>query len=306
MLRATPPLRKICAGTCNFSAEAGSFKVEAKAKVEDMSYEVQDFENQVVQRSRQVPVLVDFWAPWCGPCRTLGPVLERMAAKANGRWELVKVNTEAHQNLAAAFNIASIPAVKLFLNGGVADEFVGALPERDIQRFLDQALPSRNATRLEQGEKLLRERAYTEAATILQGIVDSEGGNLRARTLLAEALLTSAPERVTEVLEPVGPESEEAERAGALRVLARLAQLPERQTALPEAKVRERYLAGAAAVRSGDFAAGLSAFIEVLERDKSYDGGGAKEVCKAIFQLLGRQHPLVQASFRAFSSALYS
>jgi thioredoxin len=106
-----------------------------------MSYEVHDFETQVLQRSKQRPVLVDFWAPWCAPCRTLGPVLEKMAAQANSRWELVKVNTEENQELAAAYNIASIPAVKLFVNGEVVDEFVGALPEREIRRFIEKPLP---------------------------------------------------------------------------------------------------------------------------------------------------------------------
>ncbi len=107
-----------------------------------MSHEVQDFEEQVLQRSKQIPVSVDCWAPWCGPCRTLGPVLERMATQADGYWELVKINTEEHQALAAAFNIANIPAVKLFVGGKVADQFVGALPELEIRRFLEKALPS--------------------------------------------------------------------------------------------------------------------------------------------------------------------
>jgi putative thioredoxin len=92
-----------------------------------MGYDVRDFEKDVRVRSRQVPVLVDFWAPWCGPCRTLGPVLERLAASAQGRWDLVKVNTEDNDELAKAFDVRSIPAVKLFHHGDVVDEFVGAL-----------------------------------------------------------------------------------------------------------------------------------------------------------------------------------
>jgi putative thioredoxin len=271
-----------------------------------MSYEVKDFEGQVTDRSRQVPVLVDFWAPWCGPCRTLGPVLERLAAQADGRWELVKVNVDEHQDLAAAFNISSIPAVKLFVNGEAVDEFVGALPEREIRRFLEKALPSPSAGQLAEAERLLKEGRNGAAAELLESLVAREPGNLAARTLLAQALLTTAPERIPALLEPVGPESELADKAGALRTLGRLAHLARQPAALPEARVRERYLAGAAAVRSGDFESALPAFIDVLERDKAYDNAGAKEACKAIFQLLGTQHPLVQRFFRAFSSALHA
>ena len=271
-----------------------------------MSYEVQDFETQVVQRSKGIPVLVDFWAPWCGPCRTLGPVLERMAAQAIGLWELVKVNTEEHQDLAAAHNIASIPAVKLFVNGKVADEIVGALPEREIRNFIEKALPSPSARQLAEAQWLVSEGAYSPAAKLLEPIVASEPSNLEARVLLAQALLSTDSERVTALLKTIEPDSEFAEKANAVRTLARLAQLADLPAALPDAKVRERYLAGATAVRSGNFALALEAFIEVLERNKLYDNGGAKEACKAIFQLLGMRHPLVERSFRAFSSALHS
>jgi len=141
---------------------------------------------------------------------------------------------------------------------------------------------------------------------VLEPIVAGEPGNSEARLLLARSLLGTNPERIAALLGTMGPDSELSERADAMRNLARLAQLAKCPSALPEANVQERYLAGAAAVSSGDFGAALEAFIEVLERNKQYENGGAKEACKAIFQLLGMRHPLVERYFRAFSSALHS
>ncbi len=261
---------------------------------------------QVRQRSKEVPVLVDFWAPWCGPCRTLGPVLERMATQAGGRWELVKVNTEEHQDLAAKFNIASIPAVKLFVNGEVVDEFVGALPEREIRRFLEKALPLPSASQLAEAKRLLGEGSKDAAAKLLEALLAAEPTNLEARLLLAQSLLGTGPERVSSLLEMITPDSEFFEQANAIRTLARLALLTKAPASLPEASVRSKYLEGAAAAQSGNFVAAIEAFLEVLERNKQYDNGGAKEACKAIFQVLGMRHPTVERFFRAFSSALHS
>jgi putative thioredoxin len=271
-----------------------------------MNHEVQDFQKQVLERSKQVPVLADFWAPWCGPCRTLGPILERMATQAGGRWELVKINTDEHQDLAADYKIASIPAVKLFVNGKVADEFVGALPEREIRRFLDKALPSPAAKQVAEAQRLLNEGANADAAKLLEPVVAGEPGNIEARVLLAQALLGTDPERVATVLEPVAPGTDYFDRADAIRTLARLVQVMGHPDRLPEANVRDRYLAGAAAIKSGDYGSALEAFIEVLERNRQYENEGAKDACKAIFQLLGMRNPLVEHYFRAFSSALHA
>ena len=104
------------------------------------------FETEVLERSKTKPVLVDFWAEWCGPCRVIGPVLEKLAREADGKWDLVKLDTEAHQDVAAAFGIRSIPTVMLFEGGKAKAAFAGALPESQVRKWLEENMstpPSR-------------------------------------------------------------------------------------------------------------------------------------------------------------------
>jgi thioredoxin 1 len=100
-----------------------------------------DFQQDVIEKSNDKPVVVDFWAPWCGPCRVLGPTIEKLARESMGAWRLVKINVDAHPQLAQTYQVRGIPAVKMFRDGKVVAEFTGALPELEIRRWLDQHLP---------------------------------------------------------------------------------------------------------------------------------------------------------------------
>ncbi|TFB11330.1 thioredoxin [Candidatus Marinimicrobia bacterium MT.SAG.3] len=106
--------------------------------------ELIDFQSDVIEASKTTPVLVDFWAEWCGPCVQLSPTLEKLAEEAGDSWTLLKVNTESQPELAAEYGIRSIPNVKLFVNGEISGEFVGALPEEEIKRWLESNIPDKS------------------------------------------------------------------------------------------------------------------------------------------------------------------
>jgi putative thioredoxin len=269
-----------------------------------MSYEIQDFEIDVVDRSRTVPVLVDFWAEWCGPCKALGPVLERLAERADGRWVLAKVDTERYQTIAAQFGIRSIPNVKLFIDGVPVNEFAGALPEHAVVQWLNRALPDPFARELAVAEALIKEGKLPDAGTVLEQIVQKDAAHEQARVLLARTCIETAPARATELIRGIEEDSRNFPMVDAIRTVATLTAKLEDPGQLPENPVKQLYLEALHALVRFDHAVAVERFIAVIRGDRYYDDEGARKACVAIFTMLGEEHEITRTYRREFSSAL--
>ena len=266
-----------------------------------------NFENEVIARSRRTPVVVDFWAPWCGPCRTLGPTLEKLAKEANGAWVLVKVNTDENQGLAMRFGIQGIPAVKAFRDGKMAAEFVGALPEPQVRQFIAKlgAAPAAGNPAGDDAGQLLRERRWAEAEAALRrpGI----GGNPPAAALgLVKALLAQGKARDAEpVLDGIkdGPEFAAAEK---LRPLARyLITSGSVEDVAGTDTPAAHFFRAARVLKEGSVIAALEEMLAVLRRDKRYRDGEARLVSLGLLELLDDADPQKREYLNKLASVLF-
>ena len=265
------------------------------------------FETEVIGRSRQMPVVVDFWAPWCGPCRMLGPTLEKLAKEANGAWTLAKVNTDENQGLAMRFGIQGIPAVKAFRDGKVAAEFVGALPEPQVRQFIAKlgAAPGAGNLVADEAAQLLRERRWAEAEAALRR--PRIGGNPAAVALgLAKALLAQGKAREAEpVLDGIkdGPEFSSAEK---LRPLARYLIASGSVEDVAGADTPAAHFFRAARVlKEGSVIAALEEMLAVLRKDKRYRDGEARLVSLGLLELLDDADPQKREYLNKLASVLF-
>jgi putative thioredoxin len=284
-------------------------KASANGAVIDV--DERNFESAVLARSREVPVIVDFWAPWCGPCRTLGPTLERLAQESNGAFVLAKVNVDENQRLAAVFQVQSIPAVKAFRDGKLVDEFMGALPESQIRAWLKRLVPSEGDELVKAAEALEISKPQ-EAIARYRLALGSDPSNTAALFGLGRLLTMEGDPEGAKVLAEIPAGTPFSARAQALQELDTFFNGAKENKVALEARVaanandwEARYQLAAVEARSNNYGPAFEHLLTIVGRNRAFLGDGARKAMLGLFALLGDEHPLVPEYRRKLSGMLF-
>jgi putative thioredoxin len=255
----------------------------------------QTFASAVLEESKRRPVVVDFWAGWCQPCRLIGPVLERLAQDSNGDFLLAKLDVDANPEASAAFRIQSIPAVKAFRDGHLVNEFVGAIPEQAIRQWLNAVVPSEADRLVQQGEEAEHEGRVGEAERLYRKALDQQPGHVggalgRARL----AAMRGDTDEARRLLEPLSPHPEAERLLSAIEVS---------EWGRPSPDGEDPIRRGQRAAAEGRYAEALDAFLGEVQGGEKRDD--AREAMIKVFAVLGEDDPLTVEYRRKLASALF-
>ncbi|MDX1415860.1 MAG: thioredoxin [Candidatus Promineifilaceae bacterium] len=266
----------------------------------------ESFEFDVIKKSHEKPVVVDFWAPWCGPCRMLGPILERAANNPALDFVLAKINVDENPNIAMRYRVQSIPAVKAFVDGRVADEFVGALSEAKVQEFIQGIIPNEADLALRAANSFLATRHWIEAEEAYREILVDFPNFADAGLNLAKALLAQAQGcEAQELLERCRNSARVVSAERLLPLANYLCRYETEPEDLDIEPIEALYRHAGFLLKQGNLEAAMDGLLEVLRQDKTYKTGEAKDVMLALFELLGDGDPLTQAYRSELASVLF-
>lgn len=271
-----------------------------------------NFLQVVIEGSKSAPVVIDFWAPWCAPCRALKPILEKLAAEYEGKFTLAKINSDENQAIAAQFGVRGIPAVKAVVDGELVDEFTGAQPEGQVRAFIERILPSPSSLALKEGTALLHQERHADALSAIETALTLDPRNEHAKVSKLEALI--ALERLDDAriaLEALHQNSLLEPHVAALKAkleffgagssdTAALLQRIERDSKDLDARLElARHH-----VRTQAFEPALEQLLEIIRRDRKFGNDVGRRTMLEVFNLLGADDERVSKYRRMLASAL--
>ena len=265
-----------------------------------------DFEYEVVNYSQNIPVVVDFWASWCIPCKVLSPELEKLAREGQGSFRLAKVDVDANPNLAKKLNIRSIPTVKAFNQGQIVSEFTGALPAVRLREFIRSLTPSPSDLILEKGTSLIRLHQWSAAETVFREFLDNAPLNPSGLLGLAKSLLGQGyGQEAASILQnfPASPDYNTAEM---IRPLAEaLAAMEQGSLPVDDSPLSAAYRNSLRLASRSKIYAALDGFLDILRQNKRYLNGQVRLLVVALLELLGDQDPQTRQYRQELASILF-
>ena len=264
-----------------------------------------DFEYLVLRYSQEIPVIVDFWAEWCAPCRVIGPILEKLTEEAQGSFRLAKVNVDENPNLATRYQVRSIPAVKVFRDHRIVAEFTGVRPEQQLREFLRGVVPSPSDLALEKGLSLLQSHKPKEAEFSFRQVLEKTPDNPPALLGLCRSLLYQRKSQECLAILKKFPASREFNSAETLSPLAE-ALLNPQQEILDDGNPLDASFSNAIRlIQRENFEAAMDGLLDILRQDKRYRNGQAHKLVLAILELTGDDDPITREYRSELASVLF-